>query len=144
MSQSIKVKRQITIKTIITDSFKEKASSEISGEMKLLDEQIYHLELQINQIVQQFQQTMPASLSISPQEAEQIINELNLKLQQLVNLKQNMQSQISNIQNSRTGDLIVTGSLENYTELKTGDNIYDHMLDNEIIVKDGIIQEIKC
>lgn len=142
MSKSIKVKRQITVKTIITEDFKEKASVELLSEIKLVDAQINHLQLQLTQVMQQFQQNVSKGLTISPHEAEQIINEMNLKLQHLLALKQNLQIQIEEIEKTKDEDVIITGSLENYVELKPGDNIYDILVDKEIIVKDGIIQDI--
>jgi hypothetical protein len=143
MPNSLTVKRQITVKTIVTEDFKQKAADELVNEIKLIDEQINHLQLQVNQIIQQFQQQSPSGFSIPPQEADQIMNELNLRLQQLVNLKQNLNLQIDNIKHTKAGDTIITGSLENYVELKTGDNLYNVLLDKEIVVKDGEIQEIK-
>ena len=38
---------------------------------------------------------------------------------------------------------VVTGMLDNYFELKIGDNLYDKVKDAEIIVRDGIIEKIK-
>lgn len=142
MTGSLTVKRQILVKTIITENFKKKAENELLDEVKLVDEQLNHLQAQLNQFYQQLQQGVSFKLTVSPQEAEQIISELNLKIQQLIALKQNLQLQIDNIQHSNEGDIIVTGSLENFVEIKTGDNIYEMLVDKEILVKDGIIQEI--
>lgn len=142
MSESFTVKRQIVVKTIVTDKFKNGAQSELLDEIKLIDDQINHFQVQLNQVIQQFQQNSTTGFSIGPQEAEQIMNELNLKLQQLVALKQNLQFQIENIKTAKEGEIVVTGSLENYVELKPGDNIYEKMLNNEVIVKDSLIQEI--
>lgn len=142
MSESLKVKRQIVVKTIVTDKFKNGAQNELLDEIKLIDDQINHFQVQLNQVIQQFQQNSTTGFSVGPQEAEQIMNELNLKLQQLVALKQNLQFQIENIKTAKEGEIVVTGSLENYTELKPGDNIYEKLLNNEILVKDSLIQEI--
>ena len=143
MAESLKVKRQVVVKTIVTDDFKQKAQNELTDEIKLIDEQINHLQLQLNQVIQQFQQSPGRSLSANPQEAEQIINELNIRLQQLMAVKQNLQLQINNVVHAHNGEEIITGSLENYVELKPGDNIYEKMLNKEITIEDGIVKEIK-
>lgn len=142
MSNSITVKRQVVVKSIITDNFKEKATNELLAEIKLLDGQINHLQVQLNQLIQQFQQNSVVGLTVRPHDADQIMNDLNLKLQQLFNLKQNLQQQIDNIKTTKNEDVIITGSLENYVELQPGDNIYEKLIGKEIIIKDGIIQEI--
>lgn len=142
MVQSIKVKRQIIVKTLMTEDFKVKAKEELLDEMKLIDGQINHFQLQLNQLIQQIQQSSIAGLAPAAQETEQIINDLNIKLQQLLGLKQNMHLQIENVDNAQTGEYIVTGSLENYVDLNVGDNIYETLVDKEIIIKDGIVQEI--
>lgn len=142
MAESVKVKRQIIVKTIMTEEFKSHAKEELLDEMKLIDSQINHLQLQLNQLIQQIQQSTIAGLAPAAQETEQIINELNIKLQQLLGLKQNMYLQIENIDKAQVGELIVTGSLESYVDLNIGDNIYEMLVDKEIIVKDAIVQEI--
>lgn len=143
MSQTISVKRQIAVKTIVSENFKLRAVDELNQEIKLIDNQINHMQVQLNQLIQQLQQGTSSGLSVSPREAEQIINDLNMRLQQLINLKQGMQKQIENINHTNLGDLIATGSLESYVDIAIGDNIYDKLLDREIIIKDGVVQEIK-
>ena len=144
MSNSLTVKRQVIVKTIVTEDFKNRAENELMNEVKLINSQINHIQAQLNQIIQQFQQGTALGSSIDPREADQIINEFNAKLQQLLTLKQNLQQEISNIKTSKPGETIITGSLENYVEIKPGDNIYDKLVNKEIIVKDGIVQEIRC
>lgn len=142
MSNALSVKRQVIVKTIVTDDFKKKAENELLDEIKLVDDQINHLQIQLNQVIQQFQQRHISGLNIAPQDADQVINELNIKLQQLLALKQSLQIQIDNIHDAQIGESIITGSLENYVEIKPGDNIYEKLVNKEIIIKDGIIQEI--
>lgn len=140
--EKLKVKRQLVVKTIVTEGFKKRAADEMMQELKLVDDQINHLQIQLNSIIQEIKQGS-GGVNVLPREAEQIINDLNLKLQQLMNFKQNLQVQTENINKTQDGDVIVTGSLENYVDLNIGDNIYDKLLNKEIIVKDGIIQDIK-
>ena len=57
--------------------------------------------------------------------------------------KQELHAQKESINRLANNNVIVTGSLENYVELNIGENIYDKFKNAEIIVKDGIIQEIR-
>jgi len=142
MSNSIKVKRQVIVKTIVTEDFKNRAISELLNEIKLIDNQINHVQVQINQLIQQFQQPGMNNLSLSQQEADQIIGNMNLKIQQLSTIKQKLQVQIDNVNSTNLDDRIITGSLENYVDLSVGDNIYEALLEKEIVVKDSVVQEI--
>lgn len=143
MAESIKVKRQVVVKTVVTEEFRKKAISDFLEETKLVDNQITHIQVQQNQFISQLKQNTD-NVNISAAEVDNIINELNLKLQQLMAVKQNLELQLQNINMANLNDTIITGSLENYIELQVGDNIYDVMLGKEVIIKDGIIQEIKC
>ena len=53
ISNNIKVKRPVTIKTVITDEFKTHAAEELNKELHLLETQLLQLELQNKQIQDQ-------------------------------------------------------------------------------------------
>lgn len=140
---SIKVKRSITIKTIVTNQFKKQTTEELNKELHLLENQILQLELQNKQI--QDQAASYASM-YNGNEAKQIqeaLAEIAAKIQQMNIFKQELHSQKESITHMALDNMIITGSLENYVELNIGENIYDKFKEAEIIVKDGIIQEIR-
>ena len=142
MNKTLKVKRPVTIKTVVTDNFKKQANEEIAKEIHLLDSQIMQLELQNKQIQDQ---ATNYSANYGDENAEQIkqaVMEIANRLQQMNILKQELQSQRDSINHLMHDNIIVTGSLENYVELNIGENIYDKFKKAEIIVKDGVIQEI--
>ena len=142
MNKTLKVKRPVTIKTVVTDNFKKQANEEINKEVHMLDSQIMQLELQNKQIQDQ---ASSYSASYGDENAEQIkqaVMEIANRLQQMTMLKQELQSQRDSINHLMHDNIIVTGSLENYVELSIGENLYDKFKKAEIVVKDGIIQEI--
>lgn len=139
---SIKIKRPVLIKTIITQKFKDQALEDLNKEIQLIESQIMHLEIQNRQIQDQILGFSSAG-SNNPQQIQQTINEINEKLNHMTSLKQELISERENITHLALNNHIVTGSLENYVELKIGENIYEKFKNAEIIVKDGIIQEIK-
>lgn len=143
ISSSIKVKRPITIKTIVTEQFKRQTEDELNKELHMLENQILQLELQNKQI--QDQAASYASM-YSGNEAKQIqeaLTEIAAKIQQMNIFKQELHSQRESINHMTLDNMIITGSLENYVELSVGENIYDKFKEAEIIIKDGIIQEIR-
>ena len=50
---SIRVKRSVKIKTIVTNGFKQQTKEEINKEIRMIDNQIMQLELQNKQIQDQ-------------------------------------------------------------------------------------------
>lgn len=141
-SKSIKVKRPIKIKTIVTDKFKQQAQEELSREIHLLDSQIMQLELQSKQIHDQTSEFSDLYGNHSVDQIQQALEDIARRLQQMGELKHEMISQKDSISHLALNNVIITGSLENYVELKTGENIYEKFHEAEIIVKDGVIQDI--
>ena len=139
-NKTIRVKRPVKVKTIVTDGFKQQAKEELNKEIRLLDNQIMQLELQSKPIQDQI-----SGLYFGEQNSDQVqqsLDEIVRRLEQMGELKQELQFQQDNIENLVLNNIIITGSLENYVELKPGHNLYEKFKDAEILVKDGIIQEI--
>ena len=120
------IKRSVTVKTILTKKFKEETEEEFLREIALIDDQI----LQTESRIRQRQDTV-------------LSNELSHKLEQLVFLKQELVDHHNDFDRLPLEEEVVTGMLDNYFELKIGDNLYDKVKDAEIIVRDGIIEKIK-
>ena len=143
MTSSIRVKRPVTIKTIVTQGFKTQAADEINKEIHLLDTQIMQLELQNKQIQDQATSYSAIYGEENATQIQQALDELSQRLQQVSALKQQLQSQKESINHLAVDNVVVTGSLENYVELNVGENIYEKFKDAEILVRDGVIQEIR-
>lgn len=142
-NKTIQVKRPVKVKTIVTNDFKRQAKEEINKEIRLIENQIMQLELQNKQI--QDQMAGLTGIYYGEHEVEQIqqsLDDVVRKIQQMGEIKQELQFQQDNIDRLALNNVIVTGSLENYVELKPGENLYEKFKDAEIIVKDGIIQDI--
>ena len=120
------IKRSVTVKTILTKKFKEETEEEFLREIALIDDQI----LQTESRIRQRQDTV-------------LSNELSHKLEQLVFLKQELVDHHNNFDRLPLEEEVVTGMLDNYFELKIGDNLCDKFTDAEIVVRDGLIEKIK-
>jgi len=140
--KTIKVKRPVKIKTVVTDNFKKQAQEELGREIHLLNGQIVQLELQSKQIQDQVSEFSSMYGENNIDQIQQALNEIAIKLQQMSELKMELTMQKESISRLALNNIVITGSLENYVELKTGENLYDKFKEAEIIVKDGIIQEI--
>lgn len=142
-STSITVKRPVTIKTVVTDSFKKQAAEEINKELHLIDSQIMQLQLQNKQIQDQIANFTAMYGDESSHQIQDALAEISAKLQQMTAFKQELSSQRESISHLALDNVIITGNLENYIELGIGENLYEKFKEAEILIKDGIIQEIR-
>jgi chromosome segregation ATPase len=137
----ILLKRQVTVKTLVTDSFKEKAGQELSEELKLIETQLAQLEAQYQHALQQLESLAQQGQNVQ-RELEQLHREAQEKRAQLSSLKVQVSSNMANIGKIENGSYIVTGLLENFVDVRIGDNIYEKMKNAEILVEDGIVKNI--
>lgn len=134
----ITVKRPVVIKNIITAEFKDSLKSNTFRDVELLDSQIVALELNLKQLQSDVNQN-------NPQLAQMLHNsimECSQRLEQLVLYKQNLHSQIEELDKKQLGEQIITGMLESTVELNVGDNIYERLREAQIIVENGTIVQI--
>ena len=136
------LKRQVTVKTLVTDVFKQQANSELSNELKLIETQMSQLEAQYQHTLQQLEQLAQQGQNVQRQ-LDQLNQEAQQKRNQLASLKMEVASNLANLDKIPNGNFIVTGVLENFVGVKVGDNIYDKLKNAEIIVEDGIIKSIQ-
>lgn len=138
----INLKRQVTMKTIVTDSFRERASRELSNELQVIDTQMTQLEAQYQHSLQQLEQLAQQGQNVRIQ-LDQLNMEAQGKRNQLSTLKMEVSNQLANLERIENGAMIVTGVLESFVEVSLGDNIYEKMQNTEIIVENGIITAIR-
>ena len=140
--QTVTLKRQVTIKTRVTDDFRGRAKKDLGDEIQLIEAQSQQLEAQIQQSMQQLEKIASQGQNVQKQ-----LNQLNQEAQQrrnqLASLKMQLSSQLANLDKAKDGDYVITGMLENFVEVRVGDNIYEKLNNAEMIIEDGIVQEIR-
>jgi CII-binding regulator of phage lambda lysogenization HflD len=139
--QTIQLKRQITVKTKVTDNFRLRAKSELDNELKLIDTQLQQLEAQFQYSLQQLEKVAHQGQNVQGQ-LQQLNQEAQQKRSQMASVKMQISSELGNLDKIENGQYIVTGMLENTVELRLGDNLYDHLQNAEILVEDGVITAI--
>ena len=135
------LKRTITVKSMVTSEFREKATEDLSEELNLIQSQKESLETQFNESLQQLENAARQGQNVS-QAMNQLHNEASQKRGQLNNLEQEVSTQISNLDKVEDGAYVITGQLDNFVEVKVGQNLYDRIRGSEILLKDGIVTAI--
>lgn len=141
MSDKTLVKRNVTIKSQVTDEFREKAQSELTDEVATIDNQLKSLESQYQQSLQQLEELARQGHNVARQ-MDQLHQDARSKQQQLQTLKAEVSKQLANLDKVSNGDYVITGQLENFIEVSVGDNIYEKIRGAEILLKDGVVTAI--
>lgn len=138
---TIQLKRQITIKSLVNETFREKARTELSDELRLIEAQLEQLENQYQATLKQIESMAKAGQNISKQ-LDQVNREAQEKRSQLANIKMQVASNLANLDRVQNGDMVVTGVLESYADINIGDNIYEKLRGAEIILENGLVTKI--
>jgi hypothetical protein len=138
---SIPLKRQVTVKSLVNEGFRQKARTELSDELKLIESQLEQLENQYQATLRQIENLAKTGQNVTKQ-FEQLNMDAQEKRAQLNNVKMQVSTNITNLDRVQNGDLVVTGVLENYVDIRVGDNIYDKLRGAEVIIEDGVVKSI--
>jgi chromosome segregation ATPase len=140
--QSIQMKRSVTVKTMVTDNFRQRAKAELDNELKLIDTQLQQLEAQYQGSMQQLEKLAQQGQNVQKQ-LQGLNQEAQQKRNQLASLKMQVSSELGNLDKIENGRYITTGILENMVEIRVGDNLYDKLMNAEVLIEDGIVKTIR-
>lgn len=135
--QSLELKRVVMVKAIVTESFKDNLVKELDRAVKNLDAQLGQMEAQSKAFMEdmkkkgQVAQLTTFKKQLDDEKARQAAakSDLVMKIEQAKKLV--------------LGTEFVQGPLEGPVNVSLGDNLYQKVGGAEVIVKDGIIQEIR-
>ncbi|MEB3237880.1 MAG: YlqD family protein [Candidatus Sericytochromatia bacterium] len=136
MVQSLSLRRQVVIKTIVTESFKQQAMAELQQALGQLDEQAQELEFQARRAVEELQKRQPEALP-------QLEAQINEDRQRLGANKAELLQRLQVFGQLSLGQEFVQGNVENFVDVAVGDAFYEKMASPEIVIKDGVVIEIR-
>lgn len=135
--KSIELKRIVMVKAIVTEAFKENLVRE-------LERAIANMDLQLSQMDSQAEKYMEDLRKKGLlQQVTQFKNQLATEKARMQAQKEDLLSKIQEAKNLVLGSEFVQGPLEGPVVVSIGDNLYKKVGAAEIVVKDGIITEIR-
>ncbi len=140
--QSVQVRRQVVVRTLVNDSFRQRAQSELTEEQRIIDTQLQQLEAQYQHTVKQLEEYASQGKNVQ-RELEQVNREYQKKRSDLSTAKIQVSSQAANLEKIENGQFLVTGQLEELVTVRVGDNLYEKLQTAEMIVEDGIVKAIQ-
>ena len=140
---TLTIKRPITVRAVVTPTWKEEAEREISNSIAGLDQQLSQLEQEGQQVVDEVrrQSANPLDPRVQDQVA-QIQQQVAAKRAELEEQKRTYLQQQSQVRELEMDQNVEQGQLESTCELKVGDNLVEKM-QVAIVVRDGVVQSVE-
>jgi len=144
MADSIQLTRQVAIRTIVTENFKTQVSEEIARNLQQIETEMQQMEFRVKRAIADLEKK--AGAAATADDRAQIGNlraQLETEKIRLNQLKEDMQGQSKALVELPIGSVVTQFTLESPIEVKVGENVFQKLEGGEILVKDGIVQEIK-
>jgi hypothetical protein len=142
MAESVSIKRNITVRAVVTPRWKEEAERELSQAIANTDQQLAQLEQEGQQVVDEIrrQSANPLDPRIQDQVAG-VQQQVAAKRAELEEQKRNLLEQQSTVQGLEMDQIVDQGQLESSCAIQVGDNLVEK-LQASIVVRDGMVEAI--
>lgn len=132
---TITVQRPVIIKTIVTEAFKRLYMADLEDAIKRVDAIMQQIDVQARRFELERQ--------VTPQQSRNLRAQLELERQRQEATKIELQTRLREAQDLELNSEFTQGTIEGMVEVAVGDNLFDKISRTEIIVKDGIVLEIR-
>jgi vacuolar-type H+-ATPase subunit I/STV1 len=143
-NQSLLLKRVVNIKAVVTPLWKEEAQKQLQNQINQLDGKLQQLEMQGQRAMSELQKqadSQPDNPAIKQQIGE-VQNRLNQDKSKLLQQKNQTLQQLQQVQTLEMDKEVDQGKVESFFNVGVGDNLV-RKLQVELLIKDGVIQEIR-
>lgn len=143
-NQSLLLKRVVNIKAVVTPLWKEEAQKQLQSQINQLDGRLQQLEMQGQRMMSELQKQVEAQPDnpALKQQIGEVQNRLNQDKSKLLQQKNQTLQQLQQVQTLELDNEVDQGKVESFFNVSVGDNLV-RKLQVEILIKDGVIQEIR-
>jgi uncharacterized protein YydD (DUF2326 family) len=135
--KSIELKRVVMVKAIVTEAFKDNLIKELERAIKNIDAQSQQMDFQ----AKSYMEDLKKKGMISQMTAFK--HQLDEEKGRQTAARADLQMKIEEAKKLALNTEFIQGPLEGPVVVKTGDNLYKKIGAAEILVKDGVVQEIR-
>jgi hypothetical protein len=128
------VVRPLVVKAIVTESFKRQYLGELEDTVKRLDAVITQIDTQIRRAELERQ--------ITPQ-GRAIRQQLEIERSRQEAARMELQARIKEAESLELNSEFSQGTIESLVDLSVGDNFFTRLARAEVVIKDGIVIEIR-
>ena len=142
-ANTLSIKRSITIRAVVTPTWKEDAERELSNGISTTDQQLAQLEQEGQQVVNEVrrQSANPLDPRVQDQVA-QVQQQVGAKRSELEEQKRNLLQQQAQVRELEMDQIVEQGQLDSFCDIKVGDNLVSKM-QVSVVVRDGVIESIE-
>ncbi len=140
---SLSIKRSVTVRAVVTPSWKEEAERELSTAISSADQQLAQLEQEGQQVVNDLrsQSANPLDPRVQDQ-VGQVQQQVAAKRAEIEEQKRNLLQQQTQIRELEMEQIVEQGQIESFCDLKVGDNLVRKM-QVAVLVRDGVVEAIE-
>ena len=137
MAEELELKRVVMVKAIVTEAFKDNLIKELERAVKNIDAQSAQMDMQSKAYLEDLKKKGLM------QKAAAFKHQLDEERSRQAAQKSDLTMKIEEARRLEIGSEFVQGPLEGPVKVSIGDNLYKKVGGAEVIVKDGVIQEIR-
>jgi len=144
MVEAIQLMRQIAVRAIVTENFKTQVGNEINRQIQQIDAELQQLEFKGKRAIADLEKRAAAGNNAEVRlQIESIRAQMEAERTRLQQYKEDMLAQSQALAELPLGAVVTQFTVENPVEVRVGENIFQRLEGGEILVKDGVIQEIR-
>jgi hypothetical protein len=141
MVDSIQLMRQIAVKAVVTENFKIQIGNELNRNLQQIDAELQQLEFKGKRAIADLEKKAGQAPELRPQ-IEGVRGQVETERARLLQLKEEMQGQTRTVSELPLGSVVTQFNIETPIEVRIGENIFQRLEGGEILIKDGIIEQI--
>lgn len=138
---SIQLKRPVAVKAIVTEKFKSEATKEIQQALQNFDLGLQQLEFQGKRALSDLEKN--AEVPNKEQARQNLQGQIEQQRAQINGQKAELLQRLNVISQLEMDAEFLQATVDNYVDVKVGDNLYNKLSNTEVIVKDGVVVEIR-
>lgn len=141
--KQLSLKRNVTIKAIVTPRLKEEMTSQLQGFLSQVDRQLEQLDFQGKRAIAEVEKASLKPLGPDAKnQIEGIRSQITEQKNQLLQQKSQFLNQLTQVTGWEISQEVVQGQIDSYFDLNIGDNLVQKM-SVEVLIEDGIVKEIR-
>lgn len=139
------IKRPVTLTMIVTPRWKEEVEQQLKVQIDQIDAQVKQIDTKVNQATTELQKqnVIAASPQIN-QQIQSIQSQASQQKNELLKKKNQLLQQMEQVQQFELNQEVKQNQpLESFCRVEVGDNLVQKMNNVEIVMRDGIVEEIR-
>ena len=140
---SITIKRNITVRAVVTPRWKEDAERELSTALANLDQQLAQLQQEGQQVIDEIRRQSANPLDPRVQEqVGSVQQQVAAKRSEIDEQKRQVLEQQRQVRDLEFEQVVEQGQIESFVDVAVGDNLV-LKLQAAVLVRDGVIEAIE-